>query len=224
MVDLIQSGGWLMLPILICSIMVTAIVLERLWSLRTGAIMPDDLVSHVCHLYQNQQLTTNRIDALRHGSALGRMLAAGLTNRHHSREIMKESIEDTGRQVVAEMERYLGALSTIASVAPLLGLLGTVLGMIEVFAVIVESGVGNPQVLASGIAKALITTAAGLSVAIPALLFQRYFSGRVNRLVIAMEAQSLRLIGLIQDDSHIPLAKDSHHNAGGGGSVAVRGG
>lgn len=198
--DLFRAAGWLMLPIVLCSIATLAIVLERFWSLRRSAIMPGDLVVQIWQLHQTRQLDESRIGELRSGSALGRMLAAGLVNRDHSREIMKESIQDTGRQVVAEMERYLDMLGTIASVAPLLGLLGTVIGMIDVFAVIVDAGVGDPSVLAGGISKALITTAAGLSVAIPALLFHRYFNARVSRLAIGMEEQSLRLVEVMKGE------------------------
>lgn len=210
MMDLFRAGGWLMLPISLCSVATLAIVLERFWALRRNAIMPDDLVDQIWHWHLNRQLNDARIASLRSGSALGRMLAAGLVNREHSREIMKESIQDTGRQVVAEMERYLDMLGTIASVAPLLGLLGTVIGMIDVFSVIMQAGVGDPTVLAGGISKALVTTAAGLSVAIPALLFHRYFDSRVTRLAIGMEEQSLRLVEVMkgerEPDEEGPLA------------------
>ncbi|EIC20607.1 MotA/TolQ/ExbB proton channel family protein [Thiorhodovibrio frisius] len=199
-IDLFRAAGWLMLPISLCSVATLAIVLERFWALRSRAIMPGDLVEHIWQLHRNGELTDARIAELRSGSALGRMLAAGLVNRAHSREIMKESIQDTGRQVVAEMERYLDMLGTIASVAPLLGLLGTVIGMIDVFAVIMQAGVGDPTVLAGGISKALLTTAAGLSVAIPALLFHRYFNSRVAHLAIGMEEQSLRLVEVIKGE------------------------
>jgi biopolymer transport protein ExbB len=175
-----------------------AIVIERFWALRRAAIMPDDLVSNIWQLHRRQLLNDERIAEIRDGSALGRMLAAGLVNRFHSREVMKEAIQDTGRQVVADLERYLNTLGTIAAVTPLLGLLGTVLGMIEVFGIIMEAGVGNPGVLAGGISKALITTAAGLSVAIPALMFYRYFDNRVDKLIVAMEEQALRLIEVMQ--------------------------
>lgn len=209
-IELFRAAGWLMLPITLCSLATTIIVIERFWALRRPAIMPGDLVAHIWQWHRADELTEARIAQLRSGSALGRMLAAGLVNRAHSREIMKESIQDTGRQVVAEMERYLDTLGTIASVAPLLGLLGTVIGMIDVFAVIVEAGVGDPSVLAGGISKALLTTAAGLSVAIPALLFHRYFNNRVTRLAIGMEEQALRLVEVIQgerepgDDALLP--------------------
>lgn len=198
MLEVLQAGGWLMLPILACSVAAMAIVLERLWTLRRRRIMPDKLVNQVFQLHARQQLTSERIAEIRDGSPLGRMLTAGLVNRNHSREVMKEAINDTGRQVVAEMERYLNTLGTIAAVTPLLGLLGTVIGMIDVFGVIMDAGVGNPGVLAGGISKALITTAAGLSVAIPALMFHRYLDSRVTKLTIAMEEQALRLVEVIK--------------------------
>jgi len=198
--ELLEAGGWLMLPIIACSVIAMAIVMERLWALRRQRIMPDLLVTRIWQWHRQHQLTAERIAEVRDGSPLGRMLAAGLVNREHSREVMKESIHDTGRQVVAEMERYLNTLGTIASVAPLLGLLGTVFGMIDVFGVIMSAGVGNPGVLAGGISKALITTAAGLSVAIPTLMFHRYFNSKVSKLTIGMEEQALRLVEVIKGE------------------------
>jgi biopolymer transport protein ExbB len=198
--ELMKAGGWLMLPIIACSVVATAIVLERLWTLRKRRIMPDHLVTRIWQWHRQKQLTPERINKLRSGSPLGRMLTAGLVNRYHSREVMKEAVTDAGRQVVAEMERYLNTLGTIASVAPLLGLLGTVIGMIDVFTVIMDAGVGNPGVLAGGISKALITTAAGLSVAIPTLMFHRYLSSRVGKLAIAMEEQALKLVEVMKGE------------------------
>ncbi len=200
MLELMQAGGWLMVPIVACSVIATAIVLERLWTLRRQRIMPDHLVNRIWQWNRQKQLTADRISEVRDGSPLGRMLTAGLINRNHSREVMKEAIHDTGRQVVAEMERYLNTLGTIASVAPLLGLLGTVIGMIDVFSVIMDAGVGNPGVLAGGISKALITTAAGLSVAIPTLMFHRYFNSKVNKLTIGMEEQALKLVEVMKGE------------------------
>jgi len=201
--ELIKEGGWLMLPIIACSVIAMAIVIERLWTLRRPRIMPDKLVGRVWQWYRHNQLNAERIDQLRNGSPLGRILAAGLVNRGHSREVMKEAIQDAGRQVVADMERYLDALSTIASVAPLLGLLGTVFGMIDVFSVIMNAGVGDPGVLAGGISEALITTAAGLSVAIPTLLFHRYLDGKVNKLALGMEEQALKLVEVIKGEREV---------------------
>lgn len=198
--DLMKAGGWLMLPIVACSIIAMTIVSERLWTLRRRKIMPDHLVNRIWQWQRQNQLTDERIGEVRDGSPLGRMLTAGLVNREHSREVMKEAIHDTGRQVVADMERYLNTLGTIASVAPLLGLLGTVIGMIDVFSVIMDAGVGNPGVLAGGISKALITTAAGLSVAIPTLMFHRYFNGKVDKLAIGMEEQALKLVEVMKGE------------------------
>lgn len=200
MFEVLQAGGWLMVPIVLCSVAATAIVIERFWSLRRHVVMPDQLVGTIWKLHRHRLLNDDRIDEIRRGSALGRMLAAGLVNRFHAREVMKEAIHDTGRQVVAELERYLNTLGTIAVVTPLLGLLGTVIGMIDVFAVIMSTGVGDPGVLAGGISKALITTAAGLSVAIPTLMFHRYFDNRVSHLCIAMEEQALRLIEVMKGE------------------------
>lgn len=200
MLDLLKAGGWLMVPILLCSVGALAIVLERSWSLRRKRIMPDGLVMQIWQLQRRNALDDEQIEAIREGSALGRMLAAGLVNRCHSREVMKEAIQDTGRHVVSGMERYLSTLGTIAAVTPLLGLLGTVIGMIDVFSVIMDAGVGDPGILAGGISQALITTAAGLSVAIPTLMFHRYFLSRVDKLVVGMEEQALRLIEVMQGE------------------------
>lgn len=189
-----------MVPIVACSVFALAVILERLWVLQRRRVIPDNLVDKVWKLHQNGQLSSDQIATIRLSSPLGRTLAAGLTNRMHSREVMKESIEEVGRQVVHELERYLNALGTIASVTPLLGLLGTVIGMIEVFAAMVGAGVGNPAELAGGISKALITTAAGLSVAIPALIAHRYFSGLVERLVVGMEEEALKMIEIMQGE------------------------
>lgn len=200
MFEMVQAGGWLMLPILLCSVIALAIVGERFWSLQQKRINPASLVSQIWEWYKADELTDENIEALANSSPLGRVLAAGLVNRHHPREIMKESIEDTGRQVVVQLERYLNTLGTIASITPLLGLLGTVIGMIKVFAAITTHGVGNPSVLAGGISVALITTAAGLSVAIPSLIFYRYFRGKVDELVIKMEEEALKIVDVMHGD------------------------
>jgi biopolymer transport protein ExbB len=200
LLEIIEAGGWVMLPIIVCSIVATAIVLERSWALRRRRIMPDDLVSTLWQLHRTDRLTEQSIQEIRDGSPLGRMLAAGVVNRYHSREVMKDAIGDVGRHVVSGLERYLNTLGTIASVSPLLGLLGTVLGMIDIFAVINEAGVGHAGLLAGGIAKALITTAAGLMVAIPALLFHRFFNSKVNKLAIGMEEQALRLVEVMKGE------------------------
>ena len=197
MFELVQSGGWLMLPILLCSMIAFAIIVERTWSLQKQKICPNDLVATIWKLEKQNKLNPGEIDRLREASPLGKILAAGLVNLRHERVIMKESIEETGRQVVNELERYLNTLGTIASITPLLGLLGTVIGMIKVFAAITTAGVGDPAVLAGGISEALITTATGLSVAIPSLIFYRHFRGRVEGLVCIMEAESIKMVEVL---------------------------
>jgi biopolymer transport protein ExbB len=198
--ELMKAGGWLMWPILACSLVAMTIILERLWSLRRRRVMPANLMERVWQWQRDQALTPERIHSLAQGSPLGRLLSAGLVNRHHSRDVMKEAINDVGRQVVADLERYLNTLGTIAAVSPLLGLLGTVFGMIDIFTVIIDAGVGNPGILAGGISEALITTAAGLTVAIPSLMFHRYFDGLVNRYALAMEEQALNLVEVIKGE------------------------
>ena len=194
MLELIKAGGWLMWPIILCSIISLAIITERFWSLRKKRIAPRNLVAQVYQWEKVGHLDLKRIKMLRAGSPLGRILAAGLVNRKKPREVMKESIEEVGRHVAHELERFLNTLGTIASISPLLGLLGTVIGMIKVFAVITAHGVGDPSILADGISTALITTAAGLSVAIPSLMFHRYFRGKVDDLVVTMEQEALKMV------------------------------
>ena len=194
MFELIRAGGFLMWPILACSIISMAIIAERFWSLRETKIAPTNLVANVWQWHKSDQLDAKRIQALRINSPLGMILAAGLLNRKHSREIMKESIEEVGRLVAHGLERFLNTLGTISSITPLLGLLGTVIGMIKVFTVITSQGIGDPSILSEGISEALLTTAAGLSVAIPSLMFYRYFRGKVDDLVVTMEQEALKMV------------------------------
>lgn len=198
MFEFIKAGGLLMYPILLCSLAAMAIIAERFWSLQRKRIIPSGLVAQVWNRVKTGKLDRQYIDSLRSGSPLGRILAAGLVNRHRGREVMKESIEEVGAHVVHDLGKYLNMLGIIASITPLLGLLGTVVGMIEVFATITSEGVGNAGALAGGISKALFTTAAGLSVAIPALFFYRYLRGRVDELVIAMEQEAIKLVDVVQ--------------------------
>ncbi len=197
MLELVKAGGWLMVPILLCSVIAMAIIAERFWTLQRKRITPTNLVVQVWQWAKSGHIEEERIRALRKSSPLGRILAAGLVNRNSSREHMKESIEDVGRHVVHDLDRYLNTLGTIAAITPLLGLLGTVIGMIKVFAVITTQGVGDPGVLAGGISEALITTAAGLTVAIPTLMFHRYFRGHVDELVVTMEQEALKMVEAI---------------------------
>ena len=198
MLEIIIAGGWLMAPIILCSILSLTIIAERSWALRRSQVVPDGVGEQVEQWAARHELDRRHIEQLRSGSALGRVLAAALVNRHRPRELIKEAVEDTGRHVVYRLERFLNTLGTIAGISPLLGLLGTVIGMINVFASILEHGVGNANVLAGGISQALITTAAGLTVAIPSFFFYRYFKGRVEEYVVSMEEKAINLIEAIE--------------------------
>ena len=194
---LLKAGGWVMVPIILCSILALAIIIERFWSLQRSRVCPAKLLGEIWQLASAKQLDARKVAELRAGSPLGRVLAAALMNMKQDRQIVKETIEDTGRHVAAELERYLNTLGTIAAISPLLGLLGTVFGMIQVFSAINVVGVGNASALAGGIAQCMVATAAGLCVAIPALMFYRFFRGRVDDLVLTMEQQSLKLVEIL---------------------------
>jgi biopolymer transport protein ExbB len=176
------------------------IIAERFWSLRRKKIIPPELVAQVWRLSREKKLDDATLRQLRNNSPLGAILASGLANSHHGRKLMKECIEETGRRVVHDLERFLNTLGTIAAVSPLLGLLGTVFGMIDIFASLLEHGAGNPTVLAGGISVALITTASGLTVAIPSLIFHRYFERLVDEYVVTMEEEALKLVDILHDD------------------------
>lgn len=197
MLEIVQAGGWLMLPIIACSVIAAAIILERLWTLQPKRVLPKNLTNQVWEWARHDRLDPKHLQTLHQSSPLGQILAAGLANRNEERQVLKESIEDCGRHVVHELERYLGTLGTIAAISPLLGLLGTVVGMIEVFAAIMANGVGNPGDLAGGISQALITTAAGLSVAIPSLTAYRYLRGRIDNLVVQMEKETMKFLEML---------------------------
>jgi len=198
MFEMLIAGGPVMVPIVLCSILALAVIAERAWTLRRDKIAPKHTVAQIFHLYKQKKLDPRAIEALRESSPLGRVLAAGLVNIHHSREVMKESIEEAGRHVVHDLERYLTVLGTVAAISPLLGLLGTVFGIIDIFSVITSQGSGtNPKVLAGGISEALITTASGLIVGIPALVAHRVFRRKVDTLVIAMEQEAIKLVEVI---------------------------
>ena len=200
MLEIIQSGGWLMVPILLCSIVAAAICVERLWSLQRSRIVPRNLLVQIGSVIKSTDLDSQKLLELRANSPLGQVLAAGIANARRSREIMKESMEEVATQVSHDLERYLTTLGIIASISPLIGLLGTVVGMIQVFTVLMLEGAGNANVLAGGISQALITTAAGLSVAIPALMFHRFFLRRVDELMVNMEQEASKLVDIIQGD------------------------
>ena len=198
MLEIILAGGWLMAPILLCSTLAVAIIIERFWTLRRSKVLPEGLGSTVEDWAARHELDQRHIDQLSVESPLGRIYSAALLNRKRSREVIKEAVEDTGRHVVHDLERFLNTLGTIAGISPLLGLLGTVIGMIKVFSAIMISGVGDANVLAGGISEALITTAAGLTVAIPSYFFYRFFRGMVAEYVISMEEKAIGLIDCIE--------------------------
>ena len=208
MLEFFKAGGLLMWPLFICSGIAIAIIAERFWSLQSSRISPPELITHIWQWLKSGQVDNNRIGALQRNSPLGQILAAGLANRESSRDITKESIEDVGRHVTLSLERNLNTLGTIAAITPLLGLLGTVIGMIKVFAVITTEGVGNPETLAGGISEALITTAMGLVVAIPSLIFYRYFRGKVNVLVVDMEEKAMKLVEILHGEREFDPDKE----------------
>ena len=198
MLEIIKAGGWVMVPLILCSVFALAIIAERFWTLRESRVAPKNLVAQVWQWEKSGHLDVRRIADLRRSSPLGKILAAGLLNRKHSREVMKESIEDVGRHVAHELERFLDILGTITAMSPLLGLLGTVLGIIKIFSTIMTHGIGDPNMMAGGIAEALIDTVTGLSIAIPSMFFYRYFHSRVDALVITMEQESLKMVEIIK--------------------------
>ena len=205
MFELLKAGGILMVPILFCSVLALAIILERFWSLRDSRIAPPEMLSELWHWIKKKELNGKRLKTLQASSPMGRVLASGLLNAKHGREVMKESIEHEASQVVHQLERFLNPLGTVATITPLLGLLGTVIGMIKVFAEIQLAGVGNAGNLAGGISEALITTASGLSVAIPALIAHRYFIRRVDALVVNMEQEAIKLVEVVHGDREIDV-------------------
>jgi biopolymer transport protein ExbB len=192
--ELVTAGGWLMLVIIACSVVAIAICIERFFALNRRRIAPPHLLATVWKQLKAGELDAKGLRTLRESSPLGRILAAGLSNAHHGRDVMKESIEEAAGHVVHELERYLNTLGTIAAIAPLLGLLGTVVGMIRVFAEIMSQGTGNASALAGGISEALITTAAGLCVAIPALAMHRFYMRRIDGIVVELEQQTIKLV------------------------------
>lgn len=206
MFEIIVAGGWLMLPIILGSIVAVAICIERLLALKTARVAPPHLLGEVWNWVKHSQLDANKLRELKQSSPLGLLLATGLSNARHGRDIMKESIEESAAVVVHDLQRYLTTLGTIALIAPMLGLVGAVLGIMEVFGQIGHhGGVSDPSILAGGIAEALITTAAGLIVAIPATVMHRHFSGRIDGLVVVMEQETLKLVDALHGDRKVEL-------------------
>jgi len=189
-----------MVPILLGSVIAAAICVERFWTLQSSRVIPPNLLAQVWGSIKKKQMDSQKIRDIRDGSPLGEIFAAGITNARRGREIMKEAMEEASGQVMHELERYLTPLGSIAAISPLLGLLGTVVGMIKVFNALMAEGAGNAAVLSGGISQALITTAAGLSVAIPALFFVNYFQRRVDDLVVTMEQEASKLLDIMQGE------------------------
>jgi biopolymer transport protein ExbB len=198
--EIIKAGGWVMWPIILCSVVALAISIEKFLSLNTAKVAPGNLLPQVWGWLKNNQIDAARLKELRQSSPLGRILATGLSTARQGRDIMKESIEETAGYVVHDLQQYMNTLGIIVEITPLLGLLGTVLGMIEVFSEIVLQGSGNTSALAGGISKALITTAAGLFVAIPALVIHRHFTRRIESIIIVLEQETLKLVDAMHGD------------------------
>ncbi len=200
MFEIIKSGGWLMLPIVLSSVIALAIIAERYWTLRVSKVRPKDQLPQVWLWIKNQELDSTKIKDLQKSSLFGYVLAAGLRSSRHGREAMKDAIQEAGDHAAHDMEKFLSTLGTIAAISPLLGLLGTVLGMVDVFTNIMIQGTGNTAVLAGGISKALITTAAGLSVAIPSVIFHRALTRKIDELLVLMEQDSAKLVEAIHSE------------------------
>ncbi len=198
MLSIIEAAGWPIWTIILASVLSLAIIFERFYSLRQSQVAPAGLLEDVLTRLQAGE-SRSLAEQLANGAPLARILAAGLKNHHASREVMKEAIEETGRAVAHELERFLTTLGTIAAMAPLLGLLGTVIGMIELFGATTPTGT-NPQQLAHGISVALYNTAFGLVVAIPSMIFYRHFRAKVDALLVGMEQQAIHLVDVVHGD------------------------
>ena len=200
MLNIVQAAGWPIWLLITCSIIALAIIGERLWTLRPILVAPRELLQNVVNEYRQHGVNNDMLLKIATTSPLGRIFAAGLYNVRSSREIMKEAIEEAGRAVAVELERFLTSLGTIAAIAPLLGLFGTVIGMIEIFGANSPTSGGNPEQLAHGISVALYNTAFGLIVAIPSMIFYRYFRSKVDDLIVDMEQQAIKLVEIIHGD------------------------
>lgn len=204
MLEMVMAGGWMMVPLLICSILVVTITAERYWTLNPNKIVPISLLAQVWSLLKQGQLDSKKIRIVHDSSPLGQVLAAGLGNSHQGRDIMIQSMEVVASRVQHDLEKYLALLSAIANAAPLLGLLGTVIGTIKIFAVImVEGGIGNPGVMAGGISEALICTATGLAVAIPASLASRYFYRMVDGYMVSIQQDAMKLVDALHSERKV---------------------
>jgi biopolymer transport protein ExbB len=199
MIDLLVAGGRVMPLIVACSVVALSISIERYIALDRSKVAPPHLLASVWRDLKQGELNAQKLAQLRTNSPLGAILAAGIANRGQGREVMKESISEAASHVVHDLEKYLNSLGTVAAIAPLLGLLGTVVGMIDVFTQITTVGTGNANALAGGISEALLTTAAGLIVAIPALVMHRYYTGLIDTIVVDLEREATKLVDAIHN-------------------------
>lgn len=197
--DIIAAAGWPIWPLIATSVFGVAIILERLWSLRESYVIPNNLLEDVKKLVASGSIKKDAIEALRKNSPLGEIMSTAIENQNSSLEIIKDSIEETGSLVSYKLEKYLGALSTISTVAPLLGLFGTIIGMVELFSSFTSSG-HDVAVFARGISIALYNTAGGIVVAVPAMIAFRYFRSKVDHLVNEMEQQALHLVEIMRGE------------------------
>ncbi|PID49117.1 MAG: biopolymer transporter ExbB [Proteobacteria bacterium] len=222
MIEFIRAGGWLMVPIILSSVMAMAIIIERFLSLRSSKVIPPGDIEFARKMAAAGRVPQEAIEKLRNNSVMGSILAAGLSSSSLPRHIIKENVEEAGRHAAHRLERYLTALGTIAATTPLMGLLGTVLGMIIAFSQINQAGVGDPATVAGGISQALFTTAAGISVAIVALIFHRYFKAKVDNYVVEMEREAVKLIELVnQNNKPAPAVATSSASTSAGMSAAA---
>jgi len=221
----VQAGGWLMIPLVLSSLVALAIIGALFINLKKNKILPEGLAEKAQQLARSGKMTPQHIQQVRDGSLLGSVLAAGLDNVSQPRHLMKESIEEAGRHAIHKMDKYMTTLGTIAAIAPLLGLLGTVVGMIVVFnEMLKQGGVGNPADLAGGISQALVTTAFGISIAVPALIFHRYFRGKINDYAVDMEKEAVKLLEMVNMSTAKPGRgkKGPSQSASGGADVAAK--
>ena len=200
MIDIIQAAGWPIWPIILCSIIAIAIIGERFYSLRQDLVAPRDLLPRVIQEYRKSGVSADMLARVANTSLLGKVLAAGLKNIKSSREVVKESVEEAGRGAAHELDRFLTTLGTIATMSPLLGLLGTIIGMIEIFGASTPTGITDPAQLAHGISIALYNAAFGIIVAVPSLVFYRHFRARADSLVVEMELQAVKMVEVIHGE------------------------
>jgi len=199
LISIIEAAGWPIWPLILCSVLALAIIGERLWSLRHNVVLPKDMLNHAVQAYRQNGVTPQLLSQLAAAAPLGQILAAGLRQEKHSPAVMREAIEEAGHVVSLDLERFLTSLGTIAAISPLLGLFGTVIGMIEIFGSQSPTG-SNPLALAQGISIALYNTAFGLVVAVPSMVFYRYFRARVDALMVEMQMQAVKLVELVHGE------------------------